>query len=365
MLRPKLIEGFHVKEFVEKINYRKLGKTNMIVSPLSIGSGQISWGVKFDKSDESEFPVPVSGHEEKIALMREAVKHGINYIDTAPFYGAGKSEILVGMALKTLPRESFYIATKVGRNENCDFDYTAKDVTRSIENSLKKLNVTYLDVVQIHDVEFVDDIQFLLDETLPALDKLRKEGKIRYIGVTAYPIEPLKQVIDASTIQIDQVLSYCRHTLFDNELVKYIDHFRSKNLGIINAAVHGMNLLTGTQLPDWHPANEEVKVACNEATKYCNENDVNIAKITLGNALLSPYVDTTLVGMNDTKIVTSNLQILKDGLTDKEKQVLDHIKKNIMNKLTAGSWEGAELAVYRKDPQQYCKKLRDSHGQAN
>lgn len=362
MSRPKIIAGFHDEKFVQQVNYRPLGQTDMLVAPLSIGSGQISWGVKFTNDPSSKLPVPVSGHEEKIRAIRDAVQHGINYIDTAPFYGAGKSEVLVGLALKTLPRESFYIATKVGRNEKCDFDYSAQEVIRCVENSLNKLQVDYIDVVQVHDVEFVDDINLIVDETLPALEKLQKEGKIKYIGVTGYPLEPLKQVIDASTVKIDQVLSYCRHTLFDDELLKYVDHFRAKNLGIINAAVHGMNLLTGQPCPDWHPASEKLKVACTEATKYCEENGVRIASLALGNALLSPHVDTTLVGMNDRQIVASNLKVMAEGLSAKEKEVLTHVKDQITSSIDLGHWEGVELATYRKDRQAFCCNLRASHG---
>lgn len=358
----KILNNFHYEDSVRKIKYRHLGASSLLVSPLSIGSGQISWGVKFTPAlDAASFETPVSGHEEKVKVIQEAVKHGINYIDTAPFYGAGKAEIIVGEAIKSLPRESYYIATKVGRNENCEFNYTREEVNRLVNNSLRKLHVDYIDVVQVHDVEFID-VKVVVDETLPALDELRRQGKIRHIGITGYPLEPLKQVIDASTVKIDQVLSYCRHTLFDNSLLKYIDHFRSHKLGVINAAVHGMNLLTGGELPDWHPAGQQVKVACTEASSFCRENQVDLAALTLGHALNSPHADTTLIGMNTLQILKSNLRVLLQGLTEKEKSALNHIKQNIMSKVTVGHWEGVELDKYKKDPQLFESNLKASHG---
>ena len=360
----KILDGFHDEDSVQRIKYRYLGASSMLVSPLSIGSGQISWGVKFSPaSDASSFATPVSGHEEKIHVIQEAVRNGINYIDTAPFYGAGKAEIIIGEAIKSLPRESFYIATKVGRNENCEFNYTREEVNRVVNNSLSKLHVDYIDVVQVHDVEFIDT-DVVVRETLPALDELRRQGKIKHIGITGYPLEPLKQVMDASTVQIDQVLSYCRHTLFDNSLLKYIDHFKSHKLGIINAAVHGMNLLTGDELPDWHPAadNEQLKVASAEASRFCRQNGVDLASLALGDALNSPHADTTLVGMNSTQILKSNLRVLLHGLSEKERSALHHIKQNIMSKVTVGHWEDIELKKYKKDPHLFTSKLKASHG---
>lgn len=135
---------------------------------------------------------------EGIETIRTALKKGINYVDTAPYYGEGKSEEIIGKALKGVPRDSFYIATKIGRyttDFDTMFDYSAKKTRESVEKSLKLLGVDYIDVIQIHDIEFVPTLDTILNEALPTLEQLKKEGKVRNIGVSAYPMGILKECI--------------------------------------------------------------------------------------------------------------------------------------------------------------------------
>lgn len=90
--------------------------------------------------------------EEAIATVHKAIKSGINYIDTAPFYGQGRSEEVLGMALKGIPRSAYYIATKVARYENNYegmFNHSAKKTRESVEKSLKLLGLDYVDVIQV------------------------------------------------------------------------------------------------------------------------------------------------------------------------------------------------------------------------
>ena len=354
---PTFVPGFHDEQVVKCIPFKKFGKTEMMVSAISFGSACIANGVPFKDDNET----PVEGTEQLNAafdLIESAVKSGINYFDTAPFYGAGKSEIVLGLALKRLPRQSFYIATKVGRNEKCCFDYSAKETRRLVENSLRKLNVEYLDVIQVHDVEFVDDLKVILEETLPELEKLKREGKVKFIGITGYPLEPLKEVVEKTTVVIDSVLSYCRRTLFDNRLEQFLPFFRQKNLAVINAAVHGMGLLTPVDIPPWHVANIEVKEACEKAKAYCEENEFDISKIALGAALMDQEVDTVLVGMRTKEILDANLKVLKEGLTEKEKKGLKRIMEDFFEDIVVGHWEGVELYNYWKDSNAFCEKLR-------
>lgn len=126
------------------------------------------------------------------------MKKGVNYIDTAPYYGEGQSEEIIGKALKGINRKAYYIATKIGRyttDFDTMFDYSAKKTRDSVEKSLQLLGVDYIDVVQIHDIEFVPTLDTILNEALPTLQQLKKEGKIRHIGVSAYPMDILEECI--------------------------------------------------------------------------------------------------------------------------------------------------------------------------
>lgn len=95
-------------------------------------------------------------------------------------------------ALKKIPRKSYYLSTKVGRHSDCTFDYSRKAIVKSIDNSLKTLNVDYIDILYVHDVEFCPSIEMLLNETLPELERLRLLGKIRYIGISGYPLSLIR-----------------------------------------------------------------------------------------------------------------------------------------------------------------------------
>lgn len=144
--------------------------------------------------------------DEGIKTVHAALKSGINYIDTAPWYGQGRSEEVLGQALKDVPRETYYIATKVGRYEldfEGMFDFSAKKTRESFEKSLKLLGVKYVDVIQIHDIEFAPNLDIVLNETLPTLEALVKEGKAKYIGVSAYPVSILKECTSRAAGRFD------------------------------------------------------------------------------------------------------------------------------------------------------------------
>lgn len=368
-LPPFFINGFHDEEKCKKIPYCQLGSTGLIVSKLAFGCGPLGSGVKVDP-DTNRI---ISGHEEAIRGLTEAIKSGINYIDTAPIYGGGRSEIVLGQALKNIPRSSYVLATKVGRTSKCTFDYTPEGVIRSFNSSLAKLGVEYIDVIQVHDVEFAPSIDTIIYETLPTLGALRKAGKVGYIGVTGYPLTILKEIIERSKVEIDLVLSYCRQTLFDQELQVYLPFFRSRDfgengLGVINAAVHGMGLLVGGQmnLPEWHPSKEQVRLFCSAATTLCDEHGVDIARLALYEAVNSidcVDIDMALVGMNSREVLAKNLDVLINGISEKEKEVLEEVK-DYMKGLKENNWENVEIDKFKNNPDEFNKKLYELHSTA-
>lgn len=353
-LPETFVADFHDENVIKTIPYKRLGRTDLAVSQLSFGCAYLANGVSFEGEAMTSAP---QGLKDAISLIESAVREGINYFDSSPFYGAGRAEAVLGIALSTLPRKSFYVATKVGRNEKCQFNYSAQETRRLVENSLRKLNVDYIDVVQVHDVEFAEDLKIIFDETLPELDKLRNEGKVKNIGITGYPLEPLKEILEKTTVKIDTVLSYCRRTLFDNRLEQFLPFFKEKKIGIINAAVHGMGLLTPTDIPVWHAANKEVKEACNKAKTYCEVNNLSIARLALGAALMDQEVDTVLTGMKNQEILKENLSVLRHGLNAQEKQGLKEIMEDYMENIVVGHWEGIELYDYWKDTKAFTQKL--------
>src|SRR5438045_3970047 len=149
---------------------RPLGNTGLTLPVLSFGASSL--GQEFR-------PVDVN---EALRAVHVALDLGMNFIDTSPFYGRGLSECLLGIALRGVPRDRYLLGTKLGRYDVGHFDFSARRVVESIDVSLHRMGVEYLDVILCHDIEFVDMRQ-IIDETLPALRAVQQQGKVRFVGV--------------------------------------------------------------------------------------------------------------------------------------------------------------------------------------
>ncbi|XP_053695542.1 uncharacterized protein LOC128743053 [Sabethes cyaneus] len=336
-LAATFVKGFHDEAIVSKMKFNRFGRTDLVVSEISLGAGTLSklYGNL--------------GETEGIKAVHLALKSGINYIDTAPWYGQGRSEEILGLALKNVPRQSYYLATKVGRYEleyEKMFDYSAKKTRESVEKSLNLLGLNCLDVVQIHDVEFAPNLDVIINETLPALEKLKAEGKLRYIGVSAYPIDVLKDLISRAPGRFDSVLCYCRNSLIDDTLKQFMPFFEANKLAVVCAAGHGMGLLTNAGPQWWHPAPEQTKAVCKEASTYCQENDVELGKLAMYHFIQMKGPATFLCGMQRESLVALNLDAFYNGLNDKERNGLEYLNKNVFVKIECAHWEGIEVQKY-------------------
>lgn len=337
MLPPTYIEGFHDLEAVNAMKYKKLGKTDLIISELSFGGGPL--GCHYGNYDENE----------AIEAIRKAIKQGFNYIDTAPWYGQEKSEKVIGKALKGIPRQAYYIATKVGRYEldiKNMFDFSKEKTRLSFENSLKNLGLDYVDVIQVHDIEFAPSLNIIISQTLPELSKQIAEKKAKYIGITGYSLAILKDCIEQSNINIACVLTYSRFTLLDDTLMEFMSFFKAENIGVINAAVLAMGLLTNNGPPAWHPANEEMKNLCTSIVQYCKDCNVDISKLAIWYAMQYEDISTTLVGIQNLQQLKICLNVLRNGITKEEKELLNVIKDEYLNKIKCKHWEGKEVEAY-------------------
>jgi L-galactose dehydrogenase len=274
------------------MEYRALGKTGLQVSALGFGASPL--GGVFGAVDESE----------GIRAVHAAVDLGINFFDVAPFYGITRAEAVLGRALKTIPRAKFLLATKVGRYGGDDFDFSEARIVRGLEESLNRLQVETIDLIQCHDIEF-GALDQVVAETIPALRRLREQGKVRSIGITGLPLNIFPAVLER--IDVDTVLSYCHYTLHDSALESLLPYLERKGVGIISAAPLAMGLLTEQGLPEWHPAPPDVKAACARAAALCRERGVDIAQLALQFALANPRIATTLVGMGRMEELQKNV----------------------------------------------------------
>lgn len=278
--------------------YNELGKTGMRLS--NLGFGASSLGGVFHDIREAE----------GIQAVHTAVDNGINFIDVSPYYGHYKAETVLGKALKEIQRDKYYLSTKVGRygeNGVNTWDYSAKRVTDSVYESMKRLNIDYIDIINVHDVEFAD-LNQIVNETLPALVKLREQGVVRHVGITDLQPENLKWVIEhvpAGTVE--SVLCFCHYSLNDEMLLDYLDFFEANNVGIVNASPFSMGLLSQRGAPDWHPAPEPLKEACKRAAELCNAHNYPIEKLAVQYSTSNPRIATTLFSSANPKNVLKNI----------------------------------------------------------
>ena len=158
------------------MRYTELGRTGMKISHLSFGASSL--GSVFRETNESE----------SFKAVEAAIEGGINFIDVSPYYGHYKAETVLGKALRNIPRERYFLSTKVGRYGKDGvntWDYSAKRVTDSVYESMERLGIEFIDLINVHDIEFQaarpGGLQLVVDETLPALVELKKKGVVGHV----------------------------------------------------------------------------------------------------------------------------------------------------------------------------------------
>jgi aryl-alcohol dehydrogenase-like predicted oxidoreductase len=304
--------------------YNELGKTGMKVSNLSFGASSL--GGVFHSIKEND----------GIEAVITAVENGINFIDVSPYYGHLKAETVLGKALKLIPRDKYYLSTKVGRygKDGVNYwDYSAKRATESVYESMERLNVDYIDLINVHDIEFTD-LQKVAEETLPALVELKKKGIVGHVGITDLQPENLKWVIEHSEEgTVESVLNFCHYCLNDELLVDFLDFFEERGIGVINASPLSMGLLSERGAPDWHPAPEALKEACTRAAQYCKEKGYPIEKLAVQySTSLNPRIATTLFSSANPQNVQKNIQFVNEPM---DEQLVKEVKAIIGDQMGA------------------------------
>jgi aryl-alcohol dehydrogenase-like predicted oxidoreductase len=319
---------------------------------------------------------------------------GITLLDTAPWYGHGVSETVVGWALQNLQlsveqRRKLYVQTKVGRYaaDHCkQFDFSYETTVKSVKRSLERLQIEYIDCVQLHDPEFA----FNLPHVMAALEGLRfakRQGWCRSIGLTGYPLAVQHQIMEASWKRFggnifDQVLTYSHFNLHDTSLFdnpisstaeqSFYEYCMERKTPVLAAAPLSMGLLTKQGPPAWHPASDELKLACRQAEQVCESYKVDIASLALLFALADPRIPCTILGMKSIEQVQaaqtvanrfqtidgggdplpSHGQVLEQVSTQSERECLEAVCDpetgpfaKIQQKGGSYKWDGVQEAI--------------------
>ena len=295
------------------MTYNEIGKTGMRVA--NLGFGASSLGGVFHSIRE----------EEGIRAVHVAVDGGINFIDVSPYYGHLKAETVLGKALREIPRDRYYLSTKVGRYGKDGintWDYSAERVTKSVYESMERLNVDFIDLINVHDIEFQTalpgGLQKVCDETLPALVALKQKGIVGHVGITDLQPENLRWVIEhVEEGTVESILNFCHYSLNDTMLTDYLDFFEQHNVGVINASPLSMGLLSSRGTPDWHPAPQPLKDACARAAAFCNAQGYPIEKLAIQfSTSLNPRIATTLFSSANPDNVLKNIGFVNDPMDE-------------------------------------------------
>ena len=291
----------------------QLGKTGMQVANLAFGASSL--GGVFHSINE----------QQGIRAVHAAVDNGINFIDVSPYYGHLKAETVLGKALLEIPRDRYFLSTKVGRYGKDGvnlWDYSAKRATESVYESMERLHVDYIDLINVHDIEFQANLegglQKVVDETLPAMVELRKKGVVGHVGITDLQPENLRWVIEHSEPgTVESVLNFCHYSLNDDLLLDYLDFFEANGIGVINASPLSMGLLSQRGTPDWHPAPAALKEACAKAAAYCQEQGYPIEKLAIQySTSLNPRIATTLFSSANPDNVLKNIGYVNEPMDE-------------------------------------------------
>ncbi|HYO07542.1 MAG TPA: aldo/keto reductase [Tepidisphaeraceae bacterium] len=291
------------------MEYRPLGNTGLRVSALSYGASPL--GSLFREVREAD----------GIRAVHVSLDRGINFIDVSPYYGLTKAEAVLGKALREVSRDRYILATKVGRYSDDAFDFSAARVTASVDESMQRLGVEHIDLIQVHDMEF-GTLDQVVEETLPALRKLQQAGKVRFVGITGLPLKSFRYVTDRA--EVDTILSYCHYSLNDTALAELVPDMRAKGVGVINASPLSMGILSNRPPPAWHPAPAHVKEICARAAAFCKSRGADIEKLAVQFSVINPEIATTIVGSANPDNMEKNVRWIGEPI---DQQLLADVMK--------------------------------------
>ena len=290
------------------MRYIELGKTGMRISHLSFGASSL--GSVFRETNEKE----------SFEAVEAAIEGGINFIDVSPYYGHYKAETVLGKALRNIPRDKYFLSTKVGRYGKDGvntWDYSARRVTDSVYESMERLGIDYIDLINVHDIEFQaalpGGLQKVVDETLPALVEMREKGIVGHVGITDLQLENLKWVVEhCEAGTVESILNFCHYTLNDDALLDYLNFFEQRGIGVINASPLAMGLLSQRGVPAWHPAPKPLVEACQRAAEHCRQKGYQIEKLAVQFSVSNERIVSTLFSSANPENVRHNIQWAND-----------------------------------------------------
>ena len=177
---------------------------------------------------------------------------------------------------------------------------------------MERLNIDFIDIINVHDVEFAD-LNQIVNETLPALVALKEKGLVGHVGITDLQLENLKWVIEHTPKgTVESVLNFCHYCLNDDKLVDFLDFFEENGVGVISASPFSMGLLTERGVPEWHPAPKALVEACVKAAEHCKAKGYPIEKLAMQFSIQNDRIASTLFSTTRPENLLKNIEYIKE-----------------------------------------------------
>lgn len=307
------------------MRYKKFKNAEIEVSQLAVGTWAIG-GQNYGKVDKNE----------AICAIRRMIENGVNLIDTAPCYGNGTSEKIVGEVLKEIPREQVLISTKFGLipdiyTHGYKKDTSYKNAMREIQSSLMNLETDYIDFYFVH----WPDVNTPIDETMAALEEMKRKGYIRYVGVSNFTAEQIKEAEQYIQIDVQQPLYSMVDRGFEDLMSWGYDRgidsmtYGSMGAGILSGKIRSvpsfekndlrLNFYDVYKEPKFSKIMELLKVM----DSIADVHNVPVGQVALNWSTQKEYVGTALVGVRSIEHADENCKTFDWKLTEEEMKILD------------------------------------------
>jgi len=302
---------------MNNLKMNQIGSSNLKVTNIGMGGA----------------PLVITEESNAIETLHTAYNEGIRYFDTAPYYGAGISEKYFGKFLSSVERNSFVISSKVGRiieNQEIKFDYTREGILRSLEESLERLNLDYIDIALIHDPD--DHYLQALNESFPTLADLKSQGIIKAIGCG---MNQWQMLLDfANNADFDCFLLAGRYTLLDHSaMYSLMPKCLEKNISLILGGPYNSGILASDFKSEstyfYEPSPTKVTEKARLIKNVCDKYEVPLKAASLQFGLNHPSVVSTIPGPSNPNELKENLKMVNITINNdlwkelKDKKLID------------------------------------------
>ncbi len=312
------------------IALRRLGSSELYVTPVGIGTAPIgstpAWRVNWGPQDESE----------AIRAIQTAIDLGVNWIDTAPFYGWGRAEQIVGQAIRGW-RDRVYLFTKCGTQPDGQGGWfeslKPQDIRREVEQSLQRLQTDHIDLYQFHD----PDPRTPIEESWQAMQQLIREGKVRCGGLSNHPVDLIERAQSVGPVTANQHQYSMLHRNIEQDILPYVQ-------------AHGMGLLAWSPLSNGfltddfdpssltpgdfrrdhpyarEPARSRLRALCSTLSGIARQRGKTLVQVVLAWTVRDPALSGAIVGIRSVReaqarpgatgwtLEAGELQVIEDAL---------------------------------------------------